>query len=110
MAGFALLELRAADILWLRRLETTALDLRLRWRGAVAPGPETVIVLIDEKTIAQLGRWPVPREKLARLVSYLHKVGARVTAFDILFSEAEPVVPEDVVGFLDDVASLLQDR
>src|SRR5262249_46473695 len=56
---FALL--RLADPRLLALLDLKALDLRYGLRGATAPGPEVVIVALDEASLAELGRWPWPR-------------------------------------------------
>src|SRR5688572_17401238 len=84
--------LTAADEPSLRRLETVAFDLRLRLRGTTKPGPETVIILVDEHTVASLGRWPLPRAVYADLLRHLRDAGARVIAFDMLFAEPEPAL------------------
>ena len=69
MAVFGGVHLIAVDVPWLRRLELAALDAQIRFRGPQKPGPETVIVMIDDRTIAELGHWPLPRQKLAELVT-----------------------------------------
>ncbi|MCP4595223.1 EAL domain-containing protein [Neptuniibacter sp.] len=52
------------------------------------PAPEEiVIVAIDERSLASLGRWPWSREIHAQLLDQLSK--AKVIGFDILFSEGE---------------------
>ena len=48
-----------------------------------------VILDIDEKSLAQEGRWPWSRHKLAKLVAELADYGAIVVAFDVVFSEPE---------------------
>ena len=48
-----------------------------------------VILDIDEKSLANEGRWPWSRHKLAELVSLLAEYGAIVVAFDVVFSEPE---------------------
>ena len=95
MAMFAWAHLGALDIPWLRRLELAALDLQIRLRGRQPPGAETVIVMIDDQTIAALGRWPVPRSKMAELVNTLHRAGARAIGIDILFAEHESTTVAD---------------
>jgi adenylate cyclase len=90
MAAFGAVHLIALDVPWLRRLELFTLDLRIRLHGAQPAGPETVIVMIDDRTIAELGRWPIPRRKLADVVTRLHGAGAKVIALDILFADPEP--------------------
>ena len=77
----------------MRALETASLDLRFRLRGAEPPGPETVLILIDDASLAALGRWPFSREIFARAIDRIHSAGAKVIAFDILFSEPQETVP-----------------
>jgi adenylate cyclase len=70
-------------------LEEKTLDLRFAVRGVVAPGPETVIAAIDEKSISKLGRFPWSRSVWARVVDRLTDERAAVVVFDVLFSEPE---------------------
>lgn len=78
-----------------RGLETASLDLRFRARGTLPPVPQTVVVLVDDKSLAQLGRWPLSRRLYAQAVRRLEQAGVRVVAFDMLFPEAErPIPPE----------------
>ncbi len=74
---------------FLRNIEAESLNLRFQLRGPTAPGPETAIVMIDDRTIARLGRWPVSRRHLATAVDRLTAAGARVIAFDLLLLEPE---------------------
>jgi CHASE2 domain-containing sensor protein/tRNA A-37 threonylcarbamoyl transferase component Bud32 len=64
-------------------------DLSLRIRGS-APVPKGVtIVAIDDRSVAQIGRWPWPRTKIAELINRLSKSGAKIIAFDIVFFPSE---------------------
>lgn len=76
-------------------IEGQTLDWRFRIRGPRIPGPEVAIVAIDDRTLAELGRWPFSRVWLARAVDALVADGARVIAFDLLLvgSEAGPAAP-----------------
>src|SRR5215472_109076 len=74
---------------FLKIVETKLYDLHFMLRGARDPGDQVVIVAIDEKSIAAVGRWPWPRSVLARLVTALSSAGAKVIALDILLSEPE---------------------
>ncbi|MDI1351401.1 MAG: adenylate/guanylate cyclase domain-containing protein [bacterium] len=47
------------------------------------------IVAIDDKSIAEQGRWPWSRQKIAQLNSKLHQLQATVIAYDVVFSEPE---------------------
>ena len=89
MLAFAGAQLVALDVPWLRRLELIGLDAQMRARGPRPPGPETVIVMIDDAAIARLGRWPVPRARLAELVGMLHRASARTIGIDILLADLD---------------------
>jgi adenylate cyclase len=82
----------------LRGLETGSLDMRFGLRGAKPAESETVVVLVDDRSLAELGRWPLSRRLFTRAVRWLDDAGARVIGFDLLFAEAEEPVPEDVRG------------
>ncbi|MGE5147801.1 MAG: CHASE2 domain-containing protein, partial [Candidatus Eiseniibacteriota bacterium] len=77
----------------LDKVESLALDMRFRMRGARAPGGDVVVVLIDERSIQKLGRWPWSRDVYAALVDRLSAAGAAVIAFDLLFTD--PGTPEE---------------
>jgi adenylate cyclase len=47
------------------------------------------IIAIDDKSIAEQGRWPWSRKKIAQLINQLKSLEAGVIAFDIVFSEPE---------------------
>lgn len=98
MAMFAVVHLIAIDLPWLRRLELSAHDVQIRLRGRQPAGPETVIVMIDDQTIVELGRWPVPRRILAELVTELHRAGAKAIGLDVLFADPEPAAVADARG------------
>jgi adenylate cyclase len=75
------------------------------------------IVAIDEPSFSEIGqRWPWPREMHARLIESLRSAGAKVIAFDIIFSEPSSeeadkrfaaVLGPDVVLAADDVTTQL---
>ena len=88
----ALLYVWASQSTLLRNLEAKALDLRFHLRGAKSPGSPVVLVVIDDRSIAELGRWPWSRQRFAEIVQRLHAAGAKVIAFDLLFTEAETTV------------------
>lgn len=52
------------------------------------PQPGAVVVAIDEPSFSEVGqRWPWPRNLHATLIERLRAAGAKVIAFDIIFSE-----------------------
>ena len=75
---------------FLEAFEAKTYDLRFKnMRGALVPNPEIAIIAIDEKSIAELGRFPWTRTEYARLIAKLADVGAKVVLFDAFFPEHE---------------------
>ena len=85
-----------ADNPVLRGLETASFDLRFRLRGVRPPGPEVTVILVDDRSLDSFGRWPFPRALFARALDVLDHAGAKVVAFDLLFTEPEEPVPADL--------------
>ncbi|HKV53303.1 MAG TPA: adenylate/guanylate cyclase domain-containing protein [Candidatus Binataceae bacterium] len=79
--------------------ELTASDLRV-YRGAPPkPTGRVVVGTIDDKSIAEFGRFPWPRSVEARLVDALRDYKAAVVGFDIAFSERDPAdVAQDEIS------------
>jgi len=48
-----------------------------------------VLIVIDDRSIAELGRWPWSRRHFAEIALRLHATGAKVIAFDLLLAEPE---------------------
>jgi adenylate cyclase len=55
------------------------------------------VVDIDEASLRELGQWPWPRDRMAKLVDRLSQMGASAIAFDILFSEPDRLSPRTVI-------------
>jgi adenylate cyclase len=67
---------------WLR-------DAFLRIRVSTQPEPRVLVVDVDEASLARLGPWPWPRERIADLVEMLlTRYEARGVALDILLPES----------------------
>src|SRR5258705_6135072 len=58
-----------------------------RFVGTSPPDDTVVIVGLDNKTVKDLGVFPLPRDKYATLLQNLEKAGAAVVAFDIAFPD-----------------------
>ena len=77
--------------------EVVGLDLLFRWRGALRPPPDIVVVAIDQASADHFGLpldprgWP--RSIHARLTRHLKELNASVIVFDLLFTEETN--PED---------------
>ncbi|MGE0383978.1 MAG: EAL domain-containing protein [Gammaproteobacteria bacterium] len=76
-----------------RRTDDLLYDFALRaWPRPVAD--DIVIIAVDEKALAELGRWPWSREVHARMIERLTRAGARAVGVDIMFSEPEAGDPQ----------------
>jgi adenylate cyclase len=75
----------------LRLAELKTFDLRMYARGMRKPHGEVAIVAIDDKSIAELGRWPWPRTVLAQLAQALKSYNVAVVGFDMVFSERDDI-------------------
>ena len=92
---FALLHaVGVAPLQILHRLDDIIYDARLRAASPKTLDERIVIIDIDEKSLAEVGRWPWGRNKLGQLVTELF-VGQQVAllGFDVVFAE-----PDDSSG------------
>lgn len=64
-----------------------AKDWLMRERGTLPVPDGITIVAIDEKSIAELGRFPWPREILAKTIDVLSGYDPKVIALDVLFPD-----------------------
>ncbi len=89
-----LLALLHASGLWrlsgLDALDASLYDARLRLLHTDRLDPRIVIVDIDEKSLAEQGRWPWGRDRVARLVDELfERQHIAVLGFDVVFAEPD---------------------
>ncbi len=88
---FALLH--ASDVLpigVLKRLDDIIYDARLRATVPNTLDSRIVILDVDEKSLAEVGRWPWARNKMATLVDELFdRQKIALLGFDIVFAEAD---------------------
>jgi adenylate cyclase len=75
---------------YLERLDAWIYDARLLAQVQPNPHPDVVIVDIDEKSLAALGRWPWTRGVLATLIDQLtQEQQVAAVGFDMVFAEPE---------------------
>lgn len=73
-----------------QRLDDIVYDARLRATMPRTLDERIVIVDIDEKSLAEVGRWPWSRNRLAELVDELFdRQQVAIVGFDVLFAEAD---------------------
>ncbi|MCG8432637.1 MAG: serine/threonine-protein kinase [Gammaproteobacteria bacterium] len=104
---YTLLFFTAAYVLTLdffQRLETAAYDFGVRVTSA-APSNRIAVIEIDEESIANIGRWPWPRNLHAELIDQLHQGGAKVIGTTVVFSEPQLdsglLYIQDIADFFD---------
>lgn len=74
----------------LDRLEGMVFDARLRATMSNTLDDRIVIVDVDEKSLAELGRWPWPRQKMADLTQSLFQTyDVALVGFDVVFAESD---------------------
>ncbi len=74
----------------LQRLDDIIYDTRLRATMPKSLDERIVIVDIDEKSLAEVGRWPWSRNKMAALVDELYdRQKVAILGFDVVFAEAD---------------------
>lgn len=73
------------------RLDQTMADARTRWTAEPTVPPRIAIIDIDEASLAELGRWPWPRDRLARLTDELFdRQQVAAAGFDLVLAEPDP--------------------
>jgi adenylate cyclase len=79
-----------ASINVFKRLDDIIYDARLRATMPQTMDERVVIVDIDEKSLAEVGRWPWGRNKMAALVGELFdRQQIDILGFDVVFAEAD---------------------
>ena len=75
---------------FIHQIDLAIADARLRAHMPRTPDPRIVVVDIDEKSLAEIGRWPWGRDRMAALAEELFvRQQAAVVGFDLLFGEAD---------------------
>lgn len=106
--GLALTALAAANAMGyaysevVYRLDCLIYDLRLKASaGQVQVDPRILIVDIDERSLAEEGRWPWSRDRVGDLIVKLtDELGAAVVGFDVVFAEPQESDAEQALRLL----------
>src|SRR5215471_8189912 len=86
----------------LESVELKFYDFCAKFREDTTQKPhEVAIVAIDDNSLAQLGRWPWPRSRIAAMVDKLNSYSPKVIGLNILFSEPDR---NPGIAALDDLA------
>jgi CHASE2 domain-containing sensor protein len=80
---------------WLQGANRWLQDALMFLQARPADRSEVVIVAVDDKSIAALGRWPWRRSFHAQLIDRIDKDGPRAIGMDLLLIEPDPRFPAD---------------
>jgi adenylate cyclase len=81
---------RYYEVPFITQLDNIIYDARLQVTMPRGVDDRIVILDIDEKSLQEIGRWPWPRDVLARLIDKLFdKYQTAIVAFDVVFAEAD---------------------
>jgi serine/threonine-protein kinase len=69
-------------------LERKAYDLGVR-ASNLAPSQRVAVIAIDDQSIANIGRWPWPRDVHAQMIAKLKQAGAKVVGYSSFFFEPQ---------------------
>ncbi len=78
----------ASGSAFIQSLERQAYDLGVR-ASSHAPSQRVAVIAIDDQSIANIGRWPWPREIHARMIANLKQAGAKVVGYASFFFEPQ---------------------
>jgi adenylate cyclase len=94
LVGVLVAAMRFAGCAYLDALDVRATDFRFGIRGPIKPTGAVVLVAIDEKSLAEVGRWPWSRGVMAELLKRLASYEPIVVGLDVVFAE-----PSDLSAF-----------
>ncbi|MDP2433877.1 MAG: adenylate/guanylate cyclase domain-containing protein [Pseudomonadota bacterium] len=78
------------NLFFVAKLDAALYDLKLRIFHPQTVDERVVIVDIDDKSLKEIGRWPWPREEVAKLTRNLfEQYGVAAVGFDVVFSEPD---------------------
>lgn len=81
---------QAYNLFFVEKLDAALYDLKLRMFRAQTVDERVVIVDIDDKSLKEIGRWPWPREQVAKLTRGLfEQYGVAAVGYDVVFSEPD---------------------
>ena len=72
----------------IQSLERQAYDLGVR-ASSHAPSQRIAVIAIDDQSIANIGRWPWPREIHAQMLAALRQAGAKIVGYTSFFFEPQ---------------------
>lgn len=87
-------------------IELKLYDMRFRARGPLPAREDIVIIAMDTPSFDQVSVWPWPWHLYGDIVKRLGKAGAKVIAFDILFSDPQTTGANEVQRFREAIKAI----
>ena len=78
------------------KIESKILDWKMLLKGQQQTSGKVGILAIDEKSLKTFGRWPFSRKYYHKAFLNLKKAGVEWVGFDVVFSEPEKTLLEQV--------------
>jgi serine phosphatase RsbU (regulator of sigma subunit) len=104
----ALAVVLAFDLSHFLPLQSAWFDAYQRLSPRKVESTPVTIVEIDDRSLAQLGRWPWPRTLLAQLVRAINADGPGAIGVDIVMPEPDPLSPASALAHVDADPALLE--
>lgn len=103
-AALCLLHRAGREFRFLERLERATLDLRFQWRGPLPTGDATVIVALDDRTLAEAPELIERRDGAAAVIRAVAGHEPAAIGFDGFFTDEERLLSP---GLLADIAAYM---
>lgn len=84
----------------LQGLDNRLTDTMFHLRGPQAGSGQVIIIDIDNKSLAELGQWPWPRDTVAQLIDTLAAHKPASILLDIVFAEQDRTSPQGLISKL----------
>lgn len=79
-----------SELRFVRQADAILYDIKARLFAPMTTDERIVIVDVDDRSLAELGRWPWRRDLMAEIVDKLfRRYGARAVGFDMVFAEPD---------------------
>jgi len=89
-------------------MELHGFDRLIAARGQPPPDPRVVFVDISDRTVEEIGAWPIPRPLIAQVVRRIAEGGPEVVGLDIHVSEArDPAADEALAAALAEAGNVI---
>lgn len=90
------------------RVRNTSYDFYQRIQPRIYQPAPVKIIAIDNESLDKIGQFPWSRLKVAELIAKLNALGAKVIAFDMLFSEPDRTSPKQLTQLFSQYPNLRQ--